>query len=670
MSATPWTPTAAAAVVAATTAAALVPLAANGATAGWLVAASCVPAALWGTRRWRADVGLQTGRPGALGSGHAGYQAVVAVAAIFVLRFALGSAGTTGPDSNRVALLLVAGPGLLCFARSTDWLRAIVAASAAAMALTALVGLDRPQILPAWAGTALVAAALARSAADDGRPTLAGTPRSSSRVAIRAAAFAALALLVAPSVMAAVPPPSGSGRSSDQVRPGDEAAEGAALRPGREVDLGDRPSREGMDEVVLRVRAPVPALWRGQTFTEFDGLAWHVDEPLATTELPSTSYLPSAAAEAELIGPPLAPPELLVQEITVRARTSALVYGADRITTVAAPVPLVERSDGTILFGAPLGRGGTYTVRSLRVPATTELLRLADPRAGTPPPELDRFLAVPEHVDRRVRELAAELDAGAATTYDLVSAVETWLEGHTEYSLEVPPLPDGADPVAQHLFVDRVGWCEQIATSSAVLLRLAGVPTRLATGFAPGSRSWFDPTFTVRGRDAHAWIEVWFPGVGWQGFDPTADVPLAGEAEPHVVARLLDILREIVPWVIGAVAVVGAAVALVRWRNRWLDRRRRSWARATVDRVDRLGRRHGRPRAPSETPMEHARVLVDASVADARLVDVATTVGAAAYGGAPAHEAVRKRISEVLDELDGSLVDRARLRMRRRRPQR
>ncbi len=75
------------------------------------------------------------------------------------------------------------------------------------------------------------------------------------------------------------------------------------------------------------------------------------------------------------------------------------------------------------------------------------------------------------------------------------------------------------------------GWCEQIASSLVVLARSAGIPARLATGFVPGDRDALTGRFVVREREAHAWAEIFFPGIGWQGFDPTAAVPLAGDAK-------------------------------------------------------------------------------------------------------------------------------------------
>ena len=117
--------------------------------------------------------------------------------------------------------------------------------------------------------------------------------------------------------------------------------------------------------------------------------------------------------------------------------------------------------------------------------------------------------------------------ARATSTYAKVTALEAWMGRNLRYSTDIPPLLADQDAVNEFLFGTRVGYCEQISTALAVMLRTLGVPTREAIGYVPGP---FDPLsdlYEIQAKDAHAWVQVWFPGVGWQNFDPTAQVPLA-----------------------------------------------------------------------------------------------------------------------------------------------
>jgi protein-glutamine gamma-glutamyltransferase len=217
-----------------------------------------------------------------------------------------------------------------------------------------------------------------------------------------------------------------------------------------------------------------------------------------------------------------------------------------------------------------------------------------------------------------VRDLAHRITAAAPTTYDKILAIERYLGTHTQYSLDIPRLPRGADAVDQYLFVDHRGFCEQIGTTLVVMLRELGIPARLAVGYTPGERNPFTGLYEVKASDAHAWAEVYFPGIGWQGFDPTAEVPLAGDslidsagagALGYLSARL-----DIPSNVLVALVVLAGFVGLVfAFRNVSRRPRRlaisRSWASVHLARLETLGRARGRPRAPSETTPAYVRAL-------------------------------------------------------------
>jgi hypothetical protein len=203
---------------------------------------------------------------------------------------------------------------------------------------------------------------------------------------------------------------------------------------------------------------------------------------------------------------------------------------------------------------------------------------------------------------------------------------------HTRYSIDIPPLPPGADSVDEFLFGNRVGFCEQISTSLAVMLRSIGIPAREAVGFVPGGYNPITDLFQVHANDAHAWVQVWFPGFGWQSFDPTAVVP-ATSPSPGATA-LHDIAGALrrVPWVPVAAVVlgVGLTVSVLRLRRR----RPPGWDARVAHYAERAGRRAGRTRRPGETLPEYARSL-DACTGDEvrTWAALAREVEANAYGG-------------------------------------
>jgi protein-glutamine gamma-glutamyltransferase len=200
------------------------------------------------------------------------------------------------------------------------------------------------------------------------------------------------------------------------------------------------------------------------------------------------------------------------------------------------------------------------------------------------------------------------------------------------------------------LFTTRLGWCEQVASSLTVMARSVGIPARLATGFVPGEKDGLSGRFVVRERDAHAWTEIYFPGVGWQGFDPTASVPLAGEA-PAAGSWLEEARRQAPQLVLGLAAlaaVVVVAPSLVAGLRQRLTRRP-SWARSALIRMERVGRRVGRPRRSAETPREYARVLAE-TTGDARLVTVGEVIDEAVFAADGAAPPARATADAVLAE--------------------
>jgi hypothetical protein len=283
-----------------------------------------------------------------------------------------------------------------------------------------------------------------------------------------------------------------------------------------------------------------------------------------------------------------------------------------------------------------MGRGATYTVVSRRVPVTAQLLRTAGRRAA--PAVINRAFAQPTVATERVRVLAGQLATGTTNSFDKVQAIEQWLSRHVTYSIDAPLTPRGHDVVDDFLFRSHQGWCEQVASSLVVLLRAQGVPARLVTGFVPDEIDPISGAYTVREKDAHAWAEVYFPGVGWQAFDPTASVPLAGNAKHHSAASIW--LRS--GWLLFTLLVAGALLAcgpsLLRLMRRLQAQRRRrtdarsdelAWGADAAAALDRLGRYARRPRTPSETSTSYASVLSEALneprlVAAGRAVDVAT----------------------------------------------
>lgn len=616
---------------------------------------------------------------------------------VLTVRFILVHGGTSSPGELRVPLaeLLVTLEAVRAFSlRSRRELRFALTSSIALIAVAGALslGIEFAGFAAVWGVAAVAALALAHRADLGDLANPAGDRREGLPISLRALAATLLAVgalgiaafLIVPAAKSsrflaftarlpsqiAVPSPGGLSNpslgSDDPARPGSDSGGPESFgyfgfSDRLDTSLRGRPD----DTMVLRVRSAAADFWRGQTFDVWDGRVWTLsDSRTATVRGSSPIRLFNPLNE------PLTAGEDLVQTFYLETSGPNLIFAANRPTQVYIPQStLFELSDGSVRTGVELERGAVYTVVSRRPQVTAARMRATGDASKTitPAPLLARYTRLPNIPDR-VRDLAASVTRDSPTTYDAVLALERWMGQNTRYSLDVPPLPPGSDAVDRFLFEDHIGFCEQIGSSLVVMLRSLGIPARLAVGYTPGERNPFTGLYEVRARDAHAWAEVYFPGLGWQGFDPTAQVPLAGDPQPDAArVGLRDYLARHLPDlstpVLAALAAALAFVALGLWWRparaawtRWRARRRpRPWAAAQLERLEVIGRGLGRDRLPGETAHEYAAALQRTVLRDPRLETVADALAADAFAGEHLDATERGRVESLI----GALADRA-----------
>ena len=178
-----------------------------------------------------------------------------------------------------------------------------------------------------------------------------------------------------------------------------------------------------------------------------------------------------------------------------------------------------------------LKEGESYSMTSFVSLATVEELREA--------PEVysgymkDHYLQLPEDLPQRVRDLSAEVTAGADNPMDKALAVQDFMRSDAfEYTQDIEAPPRGADGVDHFLFNTRAGYSDYYASSMAVLMRASGIPARLAAGYAAGEDIEGTDFRAVKDADSHAWVQVYFPGHGWIDFEPTPAWPLQPRGAP------------------------------------------------------------------------------------------------------------------------------------------
>jgi transglutaminase-like putative cysteine protease len=183
-------------------------------------------------------------------------------------------------------------------------------------------------------------------------------------------------------------------------------------------------------------------------------------------------------------------------------------------------------------------------------------------RATQPLDPLSRGLetSLPAEANPRARALARELHRRAGSDGAFVQAVLDYLRGGGfTYSLE--PERVGADAIDDFLFRTRVGFCGHYASAFVVLMRAAGVPARVVTGYLGGEWDPYGGYYLVRQSDAHAWAEVWLPSRGWTRVDPTAVV-----APERLQRGIADLMPDALP---ARARLLHASPWLARLLQRW-----------------------------------------------------------------------------------------------------
>jgi hypothetical protein len=184
--------------------------------------------------------------------------------------------------------------------------------------------------------------------------------------------------------------------------------------------------------------------------------------------------------------------------------------------------------------------GQSYVTTALRYRYDEQSLQ----QTGTDYPDWvkERYLQLPAALPDRIRQLTLQITDGYTNPYDKAKRIEDYLRSDTfKYTTDVTFVPPDRDFVDYFLFTSHEGYCTYFSTAMSVMLRSIGIPTREIEGFIGGEPNG-DGTFIVRGKEAHAWPQVYFPGYGWVNFEPTPGpgyAPSNLPADPSLVAPII-----------------------------------------------------------------------------------------------------------------------------------
>jgi transglutaminase-like putative cysteine protease len=279
--------------------------------------------------------------------------------------------------------------------------------------------------------------------------------------------------------------------------------------------------------------------WRGPVLWQFDGVTWTAGRPLGA-KLPQLEQLGSGISYT----------------VTLEPHNKNWLFALEMPMQISIPAKLTH--DFQV-------HGETDVTSRLRYTAQSQL----DFRANTAehPRQLQRALDFPHQLNPRAQQMAAEWREQSPDDQAVVDAALAYFNRENfQYTLEPPPL--GSHAVDDFLFTTRKGFCEHYASSFVILMRAAGVPARVVTGYMGGEYNSLGNYYIVRQSDAHAWAEVWLNGRGWLRIDPTAAIAPA-RVQSGMAAAVADsaalpfLARMQAPW------LSTLRFNLDLWTNQW-----------------------------------------------------------------------------------------------------
>jgi transglutaminase-like putative cysteine protease len=242
------------------------------------------------------------------------------------------------------------------------------------------------------------------------------------------------------------------------------------------------------------VPAPSTRYWRGPVLWDTDGKSWSRGKPI--------THPPSKLLNNQ---------PKITYSVTLEPTNNTWIMVLDLPTDIPGEAGM--SSDYMVTRHNPITNRLRYNASS----------RLSYNTGPINHQEQNRSLQLPNNITQRMQQLVQSWSSDSTSKQDIVTRALSYFRNEDFYYTLRPPLL-GNNPVDQFLFESRRGFCEHYASSFTLLMRIAGIPARIVTGYQGGEINPITGHLIVRQSDAHAWSEVWLQGEGWVRVDPTAAV--------------------------------------------------------------------------------------------------------------------------------------------------
>jgi protein-glutamine gamma-glutamyltransferase len=311
-----------------------------------------------------------------------------------------------------------------------------------------------------------------------------------------------------------------------------------------EVRLGEIGLIQQSDTVVMHIQidgdnsGAHQLKWRGVALRTFDGTRWsNPQQQMTAVNSAEGKFDLSMTRAATLAATPQRP---LRYRVLMEPVGTNVFFLAPRPRSLSGNYRVVAVDEGGAVYNDDHERpiNSYRAVSDIAEPSPDELRQAT---TEIPSRMALQYLQLPA-LDQRVPRMAREITAAAFTGYDKALAIERYLQANYQYTLQLGRASEG-DPVADFLLERKAGHCEYFASSMALMLRILGIPARVVNGFRGGEFNSLTDSYIVRARDAHSWVEAYFPPYGWIAFDPTP-ASAAGPSPWSRAGLYFDALRE------------------------------------------------------------------------------------------------------------------------------
>jgi hypothetical protein len=291
-------------------------------------------------------------------------------------------------------------------------------------------------------------------------------------------------------------------------------------------------------DLVFRVHSPAKLYWLAQLYDVYNGKRWYRSKTL-WRELSGLDSLP--------VQKTLDVEQFFSVEKAISPHLCA-AFQAENFKWGSSARGITRPDEAAVVLRQHLG-GAEIRTELPPLPWRYQVLSRVptlDSQIDIPPDEDYQrkgwnYRRLPDKIiSKRLRQLALDLTATANTPLEKALTLRNYLRENYTYSINPPPIPEDREVVDAFLFETREGYCQHFAQALTVLARLAGLQSRLASGYSPGNYNLLANCFEVYEYHAHVWTQIFVPPYGWLTFDGVAPGNLRIENTPAFLENFLD----------------------------------------------------------------------------------------------------------------------------------